>query len=73
VTSLFVVASFRDPAVYTAVGLDHDEAVRQARANPWARETRTWMAERVTGFLGEAGMIGGATTTLWRRAGLLPS
>ena len=47
------------------------EAVRQARANPHARETRTWMAERVTEFLGAAGMIGGRSGPLWRRAGLV--
>ncbi|MCU1603058.1 MAG: putative rane protein [Frankiales bacterium] len=71
VTSVFVVAAFRDPAVYTAVGLDKDEAVRQARANPYTRETRRWMAERVTGFLADAGMISGPTSALWRRAGLV--
>ncbi len=71
VTSVFVVESFRDPAVYTAVGLDRDEAVRQARTNPYARETRRWMAERVTGFLTDAGMIAGPTSALWRRAGLV--
>ena len=71
VTSLFVVASFRDPAVYPAVGLDREEAVRQARANPYALETRAWMAERVTGFLRDAGMIAGPTSALWRRAGLV--
>jgi len=71
VTSLFVVGSFRDPAVYPAVGLDREEAVRQARTNPWARETRAWMAERVTGFLCDSGLIGGPSARLWKRAGLL--
>ena len=70
-TSILVVESFRDPAVYTAVGLDRDDAVRQARANPYARDTRRWMAERVTGFLSDTGMIAGPTSALWKRAGLV--
>jgi hypothetical protein len=71
ITSICVVESFLDPAVYTAVGLDRDRAVHEARHNPQHRESRLWMAERVTGFLREAGIIGGPTTQLWRHAGLL--
>jgi hypothetical protein len=71
VTSLFVVDSFLDPAVYSAVGLDPRQAVAQAKANPYARETRCWMAERVTGFLAEIGVIDGTVTRLWQRAGLV--
>lgn len=70
-TSLFVVESFLDPALYTAIGLDREEAVRQARHNPHARQTRLWMAQRVTDFLIGAGMIGGRTGSLWQRAGLV--
>lgn len=66
-----MVESFLDPAVYTAVGLDRARAVHEARHNPQHRESRLWMAERVTGFLRKAGIIGGPTTQLWGHAGLL--
>jgi hypothetical protein len=71
VTSLCVVESFLDPAVYRAVGLDQARAVHEARHNPHHRESRLWMAERVTGFLQEAGLLGGPVARGWRRAGLL--
>lgn len=71
VTSLCVVDSFLDPGVYRTVGLDAARAVSEARHNPHHRETRLWMAERVTGFLQEAGIISGPVTGAWKRAGLL--
>jgi hypothetical protein len=70
-TSVFVVGSFIDPAVYSNVGLHRAEAVAQVKANPHARQSRVWMAERVTGFLSEAGIINGRMTPLWQRAGLV--
>lgn len=70
-TSICVVTSFIDPAVYTAVGLDPKRAAAEARANPNTRDTRIWMAERVTEFLKEAGLISRHTTHAWKRAGLI--
>jgi hypothetical protein len=70
-TSLCVVQAFLDPAVYRAVGLDEKRAVQEAKANPHHRETRLWMAERVTGFLQDTGLISGPVTQVWKRAGLL--
>jgi para-aminobenzoate N-oxygenase AurF len=59
------------PEVYAAVGLDPAEARAAARSNPYHRETRRWMAEPVTRFLREAGMIGTPGLRLWRRSGFL--
>lgn len=70
-TAWAVVSSLIDPAVYAAVGLDPDEAARQARAGRAARETRLWSAEKVLAFLRDTDMISRRTTPLWRRAGLL--
>jgi hypothetical protein len=70
-TSICVVESFIDPAVYAAVGLDPRQASAEAKANPHTRDSRIWMAERVTGFLKEAGIISGPTRRVWKRAGLI--
>lgn len=71
VTAGFVVHSFIDPRVYEAVGLDREQAVRQARANPQRVETTLWMAERVLAFLDEQGLVSRTTRPLWRRLHLL--
>jgi hypothetical protein len=70
-TSIRVVNAFLDPALYTNVGLDSRTAVAQAKANPHHRQTRLWMAERVTDFLSSAGVIDGPITRGWRQAGLV--
>lgn len=70
-TSVFVVESFLDPAVYRAVGLDPKRAVAAVRASEHQRENRRWAAERVTGFLRDQGVISRAGEHLWRRAGLV--
>jgi hypothetical protein len=59
------------PRVYAAVGLDPRRARAVALANPHHHETRRWMAEKVVDFLTEVGMIGGPSTSLWRRAHLI--
>ena len=71
IAGLLIVDGFVDPAVYRSVDLDPATAVAQARGNAYRRETRRWMGEKVTTFLSEAGMIGGPSTALWRRAGLI--
>jgi hypothetical protein len=71
IAAVMVVDGFVDPAVYAAVGLDPVQAVAQARTNPHQIATRRWMGEKVTDFLRDAGMIGGPSTALWRRAHLL--
>jgi hypothetical protein len=60
-----------DPDVYRCVGLSPASGRKAALANPHFRETRHWMGEKIVPFLEEAGMIGGAGVSLWRRAGLL--
>ncbi len=57
--------------MYEAVGLDRDEAVRQARSNPHLHETRLWMAEKVLAFLAENGMVPRPVDRVWRRLHLL--
>ena len=71
VTSVFVVESFLDPAVYTNVGLDREVAVQQAKGNRYAHESRLWSAERVTRFLRDADLIAGPSTRVWERAHLV--
>ena len=72
ITSWFVVDNLIDPAVYSSVGLDPQHAAAVARNNPHHRENRIWMAEKVTAFLAEAGIIAGPSKALWRQASLIP-
>ncbi|MCK2237284.1 MULTISPECIES: diiron oxygenase [unclassified Crossiella] len=68
----FVVSrSLVHPEVYRAVGLDPKEARRAALGNPNFRTTMGWAGERITGFLDEAGLIGGPGRALWRASGFL--
>lgn len=71
IAATLIVDSFVDPAVYGAVGLDAAAALSEVKASPYHAATRRWMGEKVTGFLQAAGMIGGPSTTLWRRASLI--
>jgi hypothetical protein len=72
VTSWFVVDNLIDPAVYASVGLDPERAAAVARDNPHHRENRLWMAEKVTAFLTDAGIIAGPSRAIWRQASLIP-
>jgi hypothetical protein len=60
-----------DPKVYAAVGLNVDEAVAAAAANPHWRETKQFAARKVIMFFSEVGLIAGPGKLLWRRAGVL--
>jgi len=60
-----------DPKVYAAAGLDVDEAVTAAAANPHWRQTKQFAARRVVAFLNEVGLIAGPGKLLWRWAGVL--
>ena len=57
IVAIAVAGALINPGVYARVGLDRDEALRQARANPNFHETRRWMAEKIIAFLEEQGMI----------------
>jgi hypothetical protein len=72
VTSCFVVENMIDPAVYASVGLDPKQAAAVARDNPHHRENRLWMAEKVTRFLTDAGILAGPSRAIWRQASLIP-
>jgi len=60
-----------DPKVYAAVGLDVDEAVAAAAANPHWRQTKQFAARKVIKFFNEVGLIAGPGKLLWRKAGVL--
>ncbi|GAA3388914.1 AurF N-oxygenase family protein [Cryptosporangium minutisporangium] len=66
-----VVDAYVRPRAYASIGLDPARARAEARANPHHRETRRWMAERITAFLTEVGLLGGRSEKIWRRADLL--
>ncbi|MEY9871775.1 hypothetical protein ABH931_001248 [Streptacidiphilus sp. MAP12-33] len=71
-SALVVSRTLVHPRVYASVGLDPDEAQRQARASEHRRETLRWSAERLTSFLDEIGVLRGRTVLAqWRRSGLL--
>jgi hypothetical protein len=59
------------PQVYAAVGLDPAQAKATARANPHHRAKLRGAAAGLVDFLRGAGLIGGPTELLWKRAGLL--
>jgi P-aminobenzoate N-oxygenase AurF len=59
------------PRAYQTVGLDPKQAREVARANPHHHETRRWLAEKITEFLTDVGMIGGPSKRIWRKAHLL--
>ncbi|MBV9160422.1 MAG: diiron oxygenase [Pseudonocardiales bacterium] len=67
----FATTRLVDPKVYAAVGLDVDEAVKAAAANPYWRQTKQFAARKVVAFLDEVGLIAGPGKLLWRRAGVL--
>ncbi|GAA2223680.1 diiron oxygenase [Streptomyces amakusaensis] len=62
---------FVSPRVYTDVGLDRHEAVAQVRASGHRREVMRSGARRLTDFLDDTGVLGGAGRRLWRSSGLL--
>jgi hypothetical protein len=60
-----------NPQVYRAVGIDPAVGHRAALANPYFRETLKWAGTKVTSFLGDLGLIGGAGMPFWRRSYLV--
>ena len=71
VVSYLIVDSLVDPAVYRSVGIEPKVGRAAALANPHYQASRRWMAERITAFLREQGLIGGPTTLLWRKGHLI--
>ncbi|WP_018683456.1 AurF N-oxygenase family protein [Actinokineospora enzanensis] len=71
-TAVSVVDALVHPRVYRSVGIDPRVGRAVARANPYFRETRRWMTEKVVAFLRETDLIGGPSAAVWRRAGLAP-
>jgi hypothetical protein len=71
VVSHFVMEGLVDPRVYRSVGVDPSEGHAAATANPHFRETKLWMGEKIMRLLDEAGLIGGPSLRLWRKANLI--
>ncbi len=67
----FATTRLIDPKVYAAAGLNVDEAVAAAAANPHWRQTKQFAARKVVKFLDEVGLIAGPGKLLWRWAGVL--
>ncbi|HET7530662.1 MAG TPA: diiron oxygenase [Mycobacteriales bacterium] len=61
-----------NPGVYAAVGLDVEEARRQAAASAHRGRTMQWSAARLVSFLRDADMIDPVSERLWRKARLVP-
>lgn len=70
-TARVVAQGLISPRVYGHVGIDPGVALAQVRASRHRREVMLRSAERLTGFLGEIGVIRGPSARLWRSSGLL--
>lgn len=60
------------PQVYAAVGLDPQEARREALGNEHYRATIAWTGEKVLPFLDECGLVSPKDRRIWRASFLLP-
>ena len=60
-----------NPQVYTAVGLNPEEAWSVAMHNPHYQESLRWAGERIMSFLKDAGLVGFPGMHWWRRSHLL--
>jgi P-aminobenzoate N-oxygenase AurF len=63
--------SLIDPAVYRSVGIEPATGRATALANPHHQESRRWMAGKIMPFLRQAGIVGGPSEALYRRAFLI--
>ncbi|GGO85437.1 AurF N-oxygenase family protein [Wenjunlia tyrosinilytica] len=66
-----VAKALISPRVYSSVGLDPQEALRQACASGHRRQIMRTSAQRLTGFFDEIGVISGPGARLWRSSGLV--
>lgn len=69
--SYLLAESLIDPKVYESVGIDAEVGHRAALANPHHQESRRWMAAKIMPFLDEAGIVGGRSKALYRKAFLI--
>jgi hypothetical protein len=60
-----------NPVMYRRSGLDPKAAREAALNNPRNRETFKWAASRVTDYYQSLGLIGGASSAIWKKAGFL--
>jgi hypothetical protein len=69
--SAIAVENLVQPAVYAAAGLDPQQARAAARANEHYRGKLREASAGLVAFLRDAGLIGGPSERLWKRAGLV--
>ena len=66
-----IIDNLVHPDVYAVAGLDPDRRRGGLRANDHYADKLRASAENLTTFLADAGLIGGASARLWRRARLV--
>ncbi|MDT0310050.1 diiron oxygenase [Streptomyces sp. DSM 44917] len=71
VVAYFIVTSMVNKDVYTAAGLDADEAVRAARGNEHHKAMMRSGAANLVAFLGEVGLLTRPAMALYRRINLI--
>ncbi|MBO0820369.1 MAG: diiron oxygenase [Nocardiopsaceae bacterium] len=71
VVAAVIVSVLISRDVYSAAGLDPDEALRAAHRNPYHHETKRWMGEKIMSFLSEQGMVPWFTRPIYRLVHLL--
>jgi len=71
VVAYFATTRLIHPDCYARVGLDPRAARRAARNNPHWRASTAWFARKAVATFTEAGLIGGPSRYLWRKAGLI--
>ncbi|MEO6702294.1 MAG: diiron oxygenase [Jatrophihabitantaceae bacterium] len=71
IVSYLLVESLIDPKVYAAVGIEPELGRAAAKANPNFQESKRWMAAKIMPFLQEAGIAGGPSMALYRKAHLI--
>ena len=70
-TAYIVTTRMIHPQCYAKVGLNPRQARRAVKRSAVRRESTTWLARRAVETFTAAGLIGGPSTYLWRKAGLL--
>lgn len=71
IVGAFVVSVLINPKVYESVGLDPRAAARVARNNPYHKDTRRWMGEKIMAFLQEQGMVSWTARPIYQFVNLL--
>lgn len=66
-----IVSNMVNPAVYAAAGLDTEQAVAAAKANPHRRAMMRTSSRHLMDFLGEMGLLTRPAKVIFRRLSML--